>query len=316
MPVQEAAAGLGFSSELAELGIPASATLAASTDVTSGLIQTLELGAALGLSTELIGQGDDSGVSVVAMLGGDLGETEGKSVHVQPYRVIGITDPLPEARLFRARAAAGVPLDKSAHPHDPGIQVIGRRARFEDPTDQTRMIVDVTYGLPLPTDREKSGGVSGMGVLSLVPSTYTETIWKDKDDEIMKVVYSPLGPTFSRVVSTDLQRATWTAILTLELDNPQYDDMIRHSQVNSEQFGVFPARSLLYLGPTINETDDGKFSHGYQMTHNANLWQLRSSIWISGFIPDDATETGAPGGLGVFNIYKEFDFNDLPVAFP
>ena len=329
MAIQEASIGLGFSTDLIDPGVPVSITLDGSFDVSAGIVQILELTVALELSAGLIAQGADSGLSVTAMLDGDSTRQEGKSIHNQPYKVIGLSHPTPEGRLFEAREAPGVPLDGAAHPVEAGIQVISKRARFQSDQDATRAIVDVTWGLPLSTDLTKGGGITGKGVLSLSPTAFVETTWLDKDGAFMEIRYQAGNLLATRLVSTEFQRNTWTATLTKEFDTPQYGDMLRPSQINSEPFGPFGARQLLFLGPTMQETDDGKYTHGYQMTFNPKGWELRATIWINGFAPLGATEvhnplpffggTGdgsTPGGLGVFFIYDEFDFAELPVAFP
>ena len=320
MAIHEVTAGLGFSTELAELGIPAVASLDFSADVAAGTLQTLELSAALALRTNIIGQGEDSAMSVTPMLEGELTRSEGKHVHTQPYKVLGVNHPTPEGRLFQAENAQGVPMDGTPHPIIPGIQVTNTRSRFQSESDQTRAIVDVTWSVPLATDLEKSGGASGTGLLSLSPSAFTETIFRDKDGNTMRIEYKATIGFLRRVVTSEQQFQTWTATLTKEFATPQYVDILRGVQVNNQQFGVFPARTLLFHGPTVNETDDAQYSHGYQLTYNPFTWKLTESIWVSGFVPEDATVNfnppGEPGGLGVFLIYDEFDFNDLPVAFP
>jgi hypothetical protein len=285
MATHEVTAGLGFHAELAELGVPVVAAIGASFDLQFAPIQNLELTVALGFSAGFIGQRGDQNLAVDAQVGGTLTEQEGRSTHVQPYRVKGLPGSLhPLARLLEAREAPGVPLDKSVHPFMPGIQVIDRRAAFEiagdSRVDNSRVIVEVTWGAPLAGDLEKSGGASGGGVFSIAPSSFTETIWKDKDGAFMHVRYLVPGALFARTVSADLQRQTWTATLTKELSAPQYADIKRAGQINSEPFGVFGAHELLFLGPTLNETDEGLYSHGYQFTYNPDGWTLRSSIWI------------------------------------
>ena len=326
MATHEAVAGLGASFDLVDLGVPVSATLAASSQLTGAPIQVLELTANLGFRSSLIGQGGDQNLQVVAMLAGELAEIDGRDTHTQPYLVSGLAAPaIPEDQLFQGRQAPGVPLRGAGHPTIADVTVIDRRSRFqvagEARADWSRVVVDVTWGRPLGSDLTAGGGASGMGVLSLAPSTFAETIWTDKDNDIMRITYAlPIVGTASRVVSADIQRQTWTATLTKDFSAPQYADMLRASFINSAAFGVFGARTLLFLGPTINETDEGQYTHGYQMTFNPDGWKLRSSIWLSGFIPFDASENFNPplerGGLGLFNIYDEFDFADLPVAFP
>lgn len=325
MATHEVIAGLSFTSELTDPGVPVSAALGASFADTVGLIQTLELTAALGFSAGLVAQRGDQNLVVVPMLGGSLTEQEGRTVHVQPYRVSGLgAGVAPLRRLLEARAAPDIPLDKSAHPFEPGIIVIDRRASFEvagdTRADNTRVIVEVTWGNPLASDLEKNGGASGGGVFSITPSTFTESIWHDKDGAIMRVQYQFLSSIFSRTIQADLQRQTWTATLTKEFSFPQYADITRAGQVNSANFGVFGARELLFLGPTLNETNEGAYAHGYQFTYNPDGWVLRESVFASGGIPTNATENfnppSEPGGLGVFEIYEEFDFATLPVFFP
>ena len=325
MATHEAVAGLGASFELAELGVPAAAELGGGFTLTGGPIQVLELTAALGFSAGFVAQRGDQNLEVVTMLAGNLSEQEGRSVHVQPYRVKGLPASLDAlARLMEARAAPGIPLDKSVHPHDPSIIVINRVARFEvdSPSsgDNSRVIVDVTWGNPLASDLNKSGGASGGGVLTLAPSTYSENIWLDRDGNGMQIQYNPPAFFTSRLVTSEVQRQTWTATLTKELATPQYTDMVRAGQINSAVFGVFGPAELLFLGPTINETDEGNYSHGYQFTYNPEGWRLRDTIWVSGQVPIDATVNfnppTEPGGLGVFEIYDQFDFADLPVFFP
>lgn len=325
MAIHEVLAGLGASFDLTDPGVPVSADLGASFDQTFAVIQNLELSLALNFSSRLITQRGDQNLDVVPMLGGSLTEQEGRTTHVQPYRVTGLSDVLdPLQRLLEAREAPGVPLDKSAHPFKPGIIVIDRRAAFEvagdTRADNSRAVVDVTWGNPLASDRDKSGGVSGGGVFSITPSTYTESVFRDKDGEVMRVFYQLFFSTFSRTILADLQRQTWTATLTKEFTSPQWADIQRAGQVNVTPFGVFGARELLFLGPTLNETDEGVFSHGYQFTYNPDTWILREGVFGKGGIPDNATENfnppSEPGGLGLFNIYKEFDFADLPVFFP
>jgi len=325
MATHEVAAGLTFSSELADLGVPVSASLGASFDTAFAPVQTLELAAALNFSSQLIAQRADQNLTVVPMIGGTLTEQEGRTVHVQPYKVKGLASGLDALqRLIEAREAPGVPLDKSAHPFQAGIQVIDRRVTFETAgetrADNSRAIVEVTWGSPLPSDLDKNGGASGGGVFSITPSTYTESTWFDKDGAIMRVTYQFIGVIFSRTVQADLQRQTWTATLTKEFSSPQYADIVRAGQINSGAFGPFAANTLLFLGPTLNETNEGAYSHGYQFTFNPDGWILRESVFAAGGIPDDATELfnppSEPGGLGVFEIYQTFDFADLPVFFP
>ena len=325
MAIHEEIVGLGASFELADPGVPVSMALDASFDATFGTLQILELTAALNFSSEVIAQRALQGLDVAVMLGGSLTEQEGRTTHVQPYRVTGLPDGVPDLqRLLEARAAPGVPLDKSAHPFAPGIIVIDRRASFEvagdTRADNSRVIVDITWGNPLATDLEKNGGVSGGGVFSITPSTYTESIWHDKDGVIMKVKYAFLNSVLTRTVLADLQRQTWTATLTKEFATPQWPDITRAGQINSAVFGVFGAHELLFLGPTLNETDEGVYSHGYQFTYNPDGWILREGVFSTGGIPENATETfnppSEPGGLGLFEIYKEFDFSTLPVFFP
>jgi hypothetical protein len=326
MATHEVIAGLGASFDLVDPGVPVAASLGASFDQTFAPIQNLDLTAALGFSAELVAQRGDQNLSVVALHGGSLTVQEGRKVHVQPYRVKGLANGLAdEQRLLEAVAAPGIPMDGTAHPFEPGIQVIDTRASFQVAGDQrvdnTRVNVEITWGRPLADALTKGGGVSGGGVFSIAPSTFTETVWRDKDGAFMDLRYFGSGALFARRVSADLQRKTWTATLTKEFNTPQYSDIQRASQVNTELFGVFGAHTLLFLGATLNETDEGKFSHGYQFTFNPDGWTLRSSIWIGGAIPDDATENfnplgGEPGGLGIFFIYEEFNFADLPVFFP
>lgn len=329
MAIHEVIAGLGASFDVLDLGVPVSAELGASFDITYSPNQILELEFPLAASFGFIGQAGNQALGVVPMIAGESTRQESKSVHTQPYRVIGLSHPDPLGRLFEAREAPGIPLEGAAHPIEPDIIVIAKRARFQVEEDATRAIVDVTYGHPLSTDRDKSGGITGKGVLSLSPVSFTETTWEDKDKANMQIKYQHGGLTTERLVSTEIQRATWTATLTKEFNFPQYVDMLRPSQINALAFGPFPARTLLFLGPTMQETDDGQYSHGYQMTFNPDGWELKSTIWINGIAPSNATEvynpipffggTGdgtTPGGLGVFFIYGEFDFAELPVAFP
>ncbi len=325
MAIHEVIVGLSFTSDLTDPGVPVSVELGASFQASVGLIQVLELAVALNSSHGLVSQRGDQNLKVVTLPGGALTEQEGRTTHVQPYRVTGLSDGLADLqRLLEARESPGIPLDKSAHPFAPGINVIDRRASFQvasdNATDNSRVLVDVTWGNPLASDLEKNGGASGGGVFSITPSTYTESIWRDKDGAVMRVQYRFLSAIFSRTIQADLQRQTWTATLTKEFSSPQWADITRAGQINSATFGVFGARELLFLGPTLNETNEGAYSHGYQFTYNPDGWVLRESVFASGGIPVDATENfdppSEPGGLGVFDIYKEFNFADLPVFFP
>lgn len=323
MATHEAIAGLGFNADVAELGIVGEAALGFSSDAAGGLIQTLELAAALGFSSNAIAQQGNQNLEVAAITGGEASRSEGKYIDAQPYRVSGLASADPVGRRYEALTAPGIPLEGQAHPTIPGIQVISTTARFElegAQFDQTRALVDVHYGLPLATDLEKNGGVSGGGVLTLSPATYQESIWFDRNGDPMIVRYSFFGAVLSRTVQAQIQRKTWTATLTKEFATPQYVDMLRPSAINSAAFGPFAAHTLLFLGPTINETDEGQYTHGYQMTFNPSSWILRASVLQNGVIPSDATVTYnppvEPGGLGEFEIHDQFDFHELPVFFP
>lgn len=322
MATHEVAAGLGFSADVVDLGVPVAAALGFSGDVSAAPTQTLELAATLGARFAANAQAGDQDLAVSGpLIQGSLTDANDRKTDVNVYRVVGLSRSILEGRRNEALNAPGVPLDGAAHPDPamPGIQVISRQVDYEE-GDQTRALVRVTYGPPTANNLEKRGGASGGGVLTLSPASYTESIWHDANGDLMVIEYQSIGIHYARTVEAEAQKKTWTATLTKEFDSPQYADVKRPTFINSAVFGPFAAQTLLFLSPTVNETDEGTYSHGYQFTYNPDTWKLRSSIWVSGFIPDDATEnfnpTAEPGGLGVFTINGAFDFNTLPVWFP
>ena len=254
-------------------------------------------------------------------LRGSTSITEGnRNIDTRYGRATGISGNADERR-WNALQEPGVPAEGDPHPVIPNCQVLDVTAQA---ADQSNSIFDIVIRYGQPTENlEKNGGQTGNGLLSINIDSFTETIWADKDDARMVVNYAGVesgGALLFRVVNAELQRTTWSGTLTKDFATPNYANNALAGQINTLAYGPFAPRQGLFRGVSINEQDDGAYRHRYLFTFNPDTWRLRSSIFTGGFVPGDATEVfnppADPGGLGIFNIYDEFDFNTLPVAFP
>lgn len=189
------------------------------------------------------------------------------------------------------------------------------------------MRVTVTY--KTPNNDNDNPKLNTTGVLSFFSSVSTETVREDKNGAILETSWSgPVTAIFPESASV-LTIGPIGYKGTAEVDRPRFSFSLRRREssialikqraedfvglVNSLTWSGFPPKTILCTGIELTEQGD-ELRADYRFVYKPDDFDFDLIARINGRIPFNVS-TGVNGGITVYSLYDEIDFNALPVSF-